>query len=300
MPIVQPVSARVLGLRAAAYLELCKPRIGALVLVATCVGYYVSVPAPEASVSWALRLLWTLMGTGLVAVGANALNQVLEAEFDALMPRTAARPLPSGRMTSFEALVFGAGAAFLGTLLLAILVNWLSAAVAAATFVSYVFLYTPLKRVTPLCVFVGAVPGALPPVIGWTAGAGSLDKGAVLLFAIVFFWQLPHFAAIAWQYREDYARGGYPMLAVVDPDGRRTQLHLITHTVGLLVVSLFPAMSGMAGMVYGIAAAGLGLAFLLSGVVFLARMTREAARLHVLASVAYLPLLLAVMMLDKT
>jgi len=297
--LIQPTSAGAAGSRAAAYLELGKPRIGAMVLVAACVGFYVSSSVTDASIAWAVRLLWTLVGTGLVAVGANALNQVLEVEYDAQMVRTADRPLPSGRLTMREALLFGIAAGLVGTCLLGFLVNWLCATTAAITFLTYVLIYTPLKRVTPLCVFVGAVPGALPPVIGWTAGAGSLGKGAVLLFAILFFWQLPHFAAIAWQYRDDYARGGYPMLPVIDPQGRRTQLHLITHTVGLIVVSLFPAMSGMAGAVYAIAAVSLGLAFLLSGIVFLTRMTREAARLHVLASIAYLPLLLAVMMVDK-
>jgi protoheme IX farnesyltransferase len=298
--MAQPIGVAAETSRALAYLELSKPRIGAMVLVAACVGYYVSVPSPEASLAWALRLLWMLVGTGLVAVGANALNQLLEVEHDAQMVRTAGRPLPSGRLSGREALVFGLGTALVGACILALLVNWLSASVAALTFLSYVFVYTPLKRVTPLCVFIGAVPGALPPVIGWTAGSGSVGRGAVLLFAILFFWQLPHFAAIAWQYREDYARGGYPMLPVVDPDGRRTQLHLITHTVGLLVVSLFPAMSGMAGPLYAVAAVSLGFAFLLSGIVFLSKLTREAARLHVLASVTYLPLLLAVMMVDKT
>ena len=170
---------------------------------------------------------------------------------------------------------------------------------AAVTFLSYVFVYTPLKRTTSMCVLVGAIPGALPPVIGWAAATGGVSLGGWLLFAIVYFWQLPHFAAIAWKYREDYARAGYPMLSVIDPDGTRTNLHVVTHTVALIVASLLPALYGVSGVVYGAGAVLLGIAFLVCGIRFLANKTRESARWHVLASIVYLPVLLTLLLLDK-
>jgi protoheme IX farnesyltransferase len=179
------------------------------------------------------------------------------------------------------------------------LVNGLAAALGAFAVLSYAFAYTPLKRTTPLCVFVGAVPGALPPVIGWAASTGGVGAGALLLFATMFFWQLPHFAAIAWLYRNDYARAGFPMLAVVDDDGGRTNLHVVTHSVGLLAASVLPTLYGVTGFAYGIAALVVGTLFLIVSVWFLARKTRETARLHLFASVAYLPCLFGFMVLDK-
>ena len=228
------------------------------------------------------------------------MNQFLEAEFDGQMLRTQDRPLPSGRLSRAEALAFGVAIAATGLLYLALQVNALCSLLGGLTLASYVFVYTPMKRRTPLCVYIGAVPGALPPVIGWAAGGGSLSMEAWLLFAILFFWQLPHFAAIAWQYRDDYARGGYPMLSVMDRDGLRTSLHVITHSVGLLVMSVLPVVAGLNGAVYGVGAMMLGVAFLACGVVFVARKTPQVARLHVLASVTYLPLLFGLMMIDRT
>lgn len=281
-----------------AYLEMSKPRILGMVLAATAVGYYLALPDWNAS-AWG-PLMIALVGTALTALGANALNQVLEIDLDSRMERTANRPLPSGRLTAQEACIFGLAAAGSGVALLAVFVNVLAAAFAAITFLTYAFVYTPLKTRTPLCVLAGAIPGALPPVIGWAAATGSISVGAVLLFGIIFFWQFPHVAAIAWQYREDYARAGCRMLPSLDADGFRIRMHVITNTVGLIAASVLPAMSGLTGPTYAISAMLLGSAFLVSGVYFLARKSSEAARLHVLASVAYLPLLLAIMMVDKT
>ncbi|MBI4719491.1 MAG: protoheme IX farnesyltransferase [Planctomycetes bacterium] len=284
--------------RATACLELSKPTILGLVLVATCLGFYLAAPGGTAGATAAL-LLPCLLGTSLVAAGANALNQYLEADYDRRMARTADRPIPSGRLAPREAMAFGLTSAVAGFITLAAGTNLLAALVAGTTLVVYVCLYTPLKRVTPLCVFVGAVPGALPPVIGWSAAAGSLSVHAWLLFAIVFFWQLPHVAAIAWLYRDDYRRAGYRMLSVVDGSGTRTNLHMITHTVGLIAASLFPTFYGLAGATYAVGAVLLGLGFLGFGVWFVLRRTTEVARLHLLASVTYLPLLCALMMMDK-
>jgi heme o synthase len=284
--------------RASAYLELTKARIGVLVLLTTLVGFCMALPAGEALTTAMPLLFHCLAGTALVVAGANVLNQCLEIQHDRLMVRTANRPLPSGRVGAVEAATFGAVCGAVGVLQLSLWVNLTSAALAALALISYVLIYTPLKRVTSMCVLVGAVPGALPPVIGWTAASGELPIGAWLLFGILFFWQLPHFAAIAWQYRSDYQRAGYPMLAVIDPEGSRTNLHVMTHTTALLLVSLMPVHFGLAGPIYGGSAMLLGLAFLATGVWFLRNKTRVTARTHVIASVIYLPLLLVVMMLD--
>ncbi|MEK6797546.1 MAG: heme o synthase [Planctomycetota bacterium] len=284
--------------RASAVIELCKPRVSAMVLAATAVGFFMALSSPL-DLRLSLLLFNTVVGTALVAAGANAINQYMEADFDARMERTASRPIPSGRLSRGEALAFGLSSAVFGVAGLWALTGLVPAMVAATTFVTYVSAYTPLKRVTPLCVFVGAVPGALPPVIGWTAAGGTLDVGAFLLFSIVYFWQLPHFAAIAWQHREDYARGGYPMLAVLDGDGSRTMLHVVTHSVGLVSASVLPFVVGIAGSTYAVGAVLLGLAFFGSGCIFLSQKTPRAARIHVLASVVYLPLLLGLMLFDR-
>ena len=287
------------GRRVGAYLELTKVRIIGLVLVVVTVGFFLSLRT-QADWTAITLLMHTLLGTALVAGGANALNQYLEADYDGRMVRTQDRPLPTGRLSRAEALAFGVGIAGAGLLYLSLRVNLLSVLLTGLTITSYIFLYTPMKRRTAMCVFIGAVPGALPPVIGWAAGCGSLSIEAWMLFAIVFFWQLPHFAAIAWQYREDYARAGYPMLSVIDRDGLRTTLHVITHSVGLLTISVLPVLAGRQGAVYGIGAVVLGAAFLACGVLFVVRKTPAAARYHVLASVTYLPLLFALMMIDRS
>jgi len=292
-------STDTLGQRVNAFVELTKPRIAGMVLVAALVGYYVSGSFVSNLASW-LRLFAALVGIGLVGAGANSLNQYLEAEFDAQMARTRERPIPSGRLTPIEVLAFGIGIAVAGLLILLIQVNALTALLTGLTIVSYVFIYTPLKRITPLCVYVGAVPGALPPVLGWAAGSGTLTWQAWVLFAILYFWQLPHFAAIAWQYRKDYTDGGYAVLSVGDPEGYRTCRHLVTHTVALLMASFLPAFTAMTGVTYAVAALVLGLAFLVCGARFVLYRTTLSARSVVIASVIYLPLLFLTLMADKT
>ncbi len=285
--------------RLAAFASLTKPRIAGMVLIATAAGFYMGLTAADGT-STTMLLAHAVLGTALVAGGANALNQYLEVEFDRRMARTESRPLPSGAISPVEGLAFALTLSVGGVAYLACFTNALAASLALLAVGSYAFLYTPLKRLTPWCVFVGAVPGALPPVIGWAAAAGSIGVGAFLLFAILFFWQLPHFAAIAWLYREDYAKAGYPMLSVVDPDGTRTSLHVVTHTIALLAASLLPAMYGINGSVYAVGAMLLGTMFLAFGVWFARRKTRENARMHLLASVAYLPMLFALMLMDKS
>jgi protoheme IX farnesyltransferase len=280
------------------YVELSKPRIAVLVLVATGVGFCLA-PAQVTGLAFVGRLLATLVGTALVAAAANAINQLIEVEYDAMMVRTRRRPLPSGRLGGSEVLLFGVSSAVMGVALLALAAGPLAAACAAFTFVSYVAVYTPLKRVTTYSVLVGAIPGAMPPVIGWTAAGGALGIECLLLFVIVFFWQLPHFLAIAWLYREDYGRAGYPVLPVVDRDGTRTDFEMVTHSVALLFASLLPAIYGQAGALYAMGAILLGLGFLACGIAFICRKTTLMARWHVLASVVYLPLLLGFMILDK-
>lgn len=283
--------------RLGVYIELAKPRIAVLVLVATALGFFMG-GAGMGAAEWIL-LLHTLIGTGLVAGGANALNQYLEADLDAKMDRTRDRPLPSGRLTPSQTLTAGVAASAIGVVHLTLLVNPLAASLAAATLLSYVLLYTPLKRVTAYSLFVGAVPGALPPIIGWAAAAGHLPLRSWLLFLIVFFWQLPHFMAIAWMYREDYRRAGFPVVPVIDPDGTRTNVEMISHSVALLMASLLPTLYGLTGTIYAVGAMALGLGFLLCGVLFVVRKNMEVARLHLLASVIYLPALLLLMLLDK-
>ncbi len=284
--------------RFAAYIELTKPRITGMALVVTALGFYLALPA-DVGLIHLLLSAQTLLGTALVVAGANALNHYREADLDARMARTQNRPLPTGRLTGTEVLTFSLVITALGTGYLAMRVNLLAASLAAGAGVCYVFVYTPLKRTTSFSIPIGAVSGAIPPVIGWVAAAGSLGIGAALLFAIVFFWQLPHFAAIAWLYREDYGRAGYPMLPVIDPEGRRTSRHMITNMLALLVASLLPTIFGIAGMIYASGALALGLAFLAFGVRFAMRKTKEVARRTLLASVLYLPCLFALMVADR-
>ena len=296
---LSPSKALAPSARLLAYFELTKPRIASLSLVATGMGFFLALPASASVSSMIPLLIHTLVATAMVAAGANAINQFLEADLDAKMERTRNRPIPSGRLTPFEVAMFGWCLPLVGVVYLALAVNTLAATIAAVTFCTYAFVYTPLKRVTSMSVFVGAIPGALPPVIGWAAASGSVTIGGWLLFAIVFFWQLPHFVAIAWLYQDDYRRAGYPMIPVIDQEGTRTNLHMITHTVGLIVVSLLPAMASIAGPTYAVAAMILGVAFLGVGIVFVVRKTRKTARIHLLASITYLPCLLVMMTLDK-
>jgi heme o synthase len=278
------------------FYELTKPRMNFLVVVTTMVGFYMGMRAGFHD--WAL-LAHTLIGTALAAAGASVLNQYVERGYDALMRRTAHRPLPAGRVSPVEAMLFGVALSVGGTLYLAALVNPLTAALGAITIATYVFLYTPMKRWTTLCTVVGAVPGAIPPMMGWTAATDALTPEAWALFGVLFFWQMPHFLAIAVLYREDYARGGFKMLPVVDEGLVVTGRQTVLYGMALIPVSLMPVALWMAGPGYLVAALVMGLAFLAFGIHCAVRKRRADARRLFLVSIVYLPALLAVMMLDK-
>ncbi|MDZ7267304.1 MAG: heme o synthase [candidate division KSB1 bacterium] len=278
------------------YLALTKPRVTLMVLITTLFGFYLG--AREA-LALAL-LLHTLVGTALVAGGTSALNQYLERHCDARMLRTRHRPLPAGRLKPSQALGFGALISAAGIAYLALWVNGLTALLAAVTLVSYVFVYTPMKTRSPLSTVVGAIPGALPPMGGWTAVRNEISLEAWVLFAILFIWQLPHFLAIAWIYREDYARGGFRMLTVIDPAGYSAGRQILTNCLALLSVSLLPTLIGLTGRAYFFGALILGIGFLGAGLgVTLAR-DMAAARRLMHASLIYLPALLGMMAWDKT
>jgi heme o synthase len=279
----------------AVYADLFKARLTFLVLLTTLVGFYLGFRGP---VNY-LLMLHTLLGTALLAGGASALNQLSECEYDAKMRRTQDRPLPSGRLQPQTVLLIGAGSAALGLIYLALAVNLTTSMIGAFCLVSYVFIYTPLKRVTWLNTAIGAVPGALPPLMGWTAARGELSGGGWALFAILAFWQLPHFLAIAWIYREEYARAGFKMLPVIDPQGHRTGRQAVSHTLGLLPVSLAPFLFHLTGPIYVVGALVLGSVFLWFAIQFSRHLTVARARQLFYVSILYLPLLLALMVLDK-
>ena len=277
------------------YLALTRPRVVLMVLVTTFVGFYLGSPRV---LDWS-RLLQTLIGTALAAGGTLALNQYLERDVDARMERTRFRPLPDGRVKPIEALGFGAALAIGGPLYLALSVNAWSGLITAIIVCSYLFVYTPLKQKSSLCSIVGAIPGALPPVIGWVAASGDLGLGAWILFAILFLWQLPHSLAIACLYREDYARAGIRVLPVVDREGRSTGRLIVYSCSGLLLVSLLPTLTGLAGSVYFMTAVVLGVAFLGCGFVVASRRSAETARRLLFASLVYLATLLVAMAFDR-
>jgi len=266
-----------------------------LVLLTTYVGFYVG---GRGAVSYAL-MFHTLLGTALVAAGAAALNQLLEREYDAKMRRTATRPLPSGRLQPATVAIFGGVCSVVGLIYLALLVNLLTSVLGAVTLVSYLFIYTPLKRVTWTNTLVGAIPGALPPLMGWTAARNELGGEGWALFAILAFWQLPHFFAIAWMYREEYAKAGFVMLPNIDADGSRTGQQAVINTVVLFAASLVPFFFNMAGTFYLVAAIILGAGFLFFAIQFSRQLTLARARQLFLASIIYLPLLLAALVGDK-
>jgi protoheme IX farnesyltransferase len=280
--------------RVADFVELTKPRITALVVLTTWVGYAV---ASGGDMQTGI-VLHTLLGTALTCGGTSALNQVWERETDGRMRRTRERPLPTGRLQPLEGLLFGVGISLAGLLELALWVNVLAAGIAAATLLSYLFAYTPLKRRSWWSTTVGAFPGAAPPLIGWAAARGSLEAGALALFAIQFIWQLPHFYAIAWMYREDYGRAGFPMLSVIDADGKLTSRQIAAWTALLLPVSLLPFFLGDAGWLYASAAFLLGLVLLVLAVGVLKEHDANRARRVFLGSILYLPLLLGALVLD--
>jgi protoheme IX farnesyltransferase len=279
------------------YIELTKPRITWLILMSTGVGYFFGLNR-EAPFNWPL-LIHTLVGTGLIASGTAALNQWWERESDKLMRRTASRPLPMGLLTAKSALWFGIALALAGAAELAIWVNVLSALLGAFTLAAYLFVYTPMKSRTHLSTVVGALPGAMPPLMGYAAASGILNREAWSLFFILFVWQFPHFLAIAWMYRDDYARAGIRMLPVVEPDGESTSRQIILYATTLIPISLLPVMLGMSGTIYLVGAIILGLWFLYTGVRVAFDRTNVRARQVLLASVIYLPMIYGLMVLDR-
>ena len=275
------------------YLALTKPRLNSLVVVTSAGGYYLGVSSPAF-----LPMAAVAMGTALVAGGAAVLNQVYERETDALMQRTRLRPLPDQRVTPEEARTFGTLLAGAGLVFLSVSANALAALLALVTLVVYLTVYTPMKRRSPLATLIGAVPGALPPLIGWTAASGSLSLGGWALFAIVFLWQIPHFMAIAWLYRDDYARAGFPMLPVVEPDGRRAGLQAVFYAAALVPASVAPTVVGLTGAAYFWTALILGVGLLWMAARFALSRTDATARLLFYSSITYLPLIWTAMLLD--
>ena len=274
--------------------ELFKLRLTFLVLLTCLVGFYLG---SVGDVQLAL-LVHTVLGTALLASGAAALNQYLEREWDAKMERTASRPLPAGELSPATALNLGVAVSSVGMIYLALAVNPLTSVLGALTLLLYLLVYTPLKRKTPLNTIVGAIPGALPPLMGWTGARDAISIEGWSLFAILFFWQLPHFLAIAWIYRDEYRDAGYRMLPSVDPSGKRTGGQAISHTLGLLPVSLSPVVFGKAGGLYFASALILGAFFVYFAVRFAQRLDRAAARKLFFWSIIYLPALLILMLVD--
>lgn len=281
--------------RVAAYAELTKPRITFLIVLTSAAGFAL---ATRGSVDY-LRMFSAMVGIALLSSGVATLNQYIERDLDALMRRTADRPLPSGKLLPWEALVFGVGLAVVAEVYLAVMVNPLTALLGLIVIAGYLFAYTPLKTKTSLSTLVGAFPGAVPPLIGWTAARGELSLEAWVLFAILFLWQFPHFLAIAWMYREDYGRAGILMLPVVEPDGRITGQQIVIYTLMLLPVSLLPTALGISGNVYLYGAIILGLLFLYSSIRAAFSQSRQEARRLLLASVIYLPLLFILMVVNS-
>lgn len=292
-------------LRLFSFVELMKPELtGLSVLTALC-GFYLASRGSFDS----LLFVWTGLGTLLVGGGAGALNQYLERDYDALMRRTERRPLPSGRLNATEVLWFGIGIALSGIILLSFAANLLTGFLGALTITTYLFLYTPLKRITPLSTLVGGIPGALPPMMGWVAARNEVGLPAFILFAILFLWQIPHFHSLAWIYKKDYARAGFSMLTVLDDDGSRTSRQILICCGALLPVSLGLTLAGITGSVYFVGAVFLGVAFLVHGILFakfsgedggvaLARSNLYSRRMFS-ASLLYLPGLMILMAIDK-
>ena len=277
--------------RLADFIELTKPSITLMVLITTLVGFYLGSPK---GISF-LLLFHTLLGTALVAAGASAMNQYVERDLDARMNRTRKRPLPEGRLLPGDALLFSAAISVVGTAYLVFFVNTLTAVLGAFTLATYILVYTPLKTRTTLCTLVGAIPGATPPMMGWTAATGSVDPTAIALFSILFFWQMPHFYSIAWIFTEDYLRGGF----VVHRSGESTGRQIVLYCCALIPISLLPTVFGATGTIYLIGAIILGFVYLGYGFALsLFRSNTHAQRL-LMTSVIYLPALLVLMMLDK-
>lgn len=287
------------------YIELMKPELTSLSVLTALCGFYLGSTSFRP-----LEFVWVGLGTLLLGGGAGTLNQYLERNYDATMRRTERRPLPAGRLLPGQAFVFGCILSGAGLMVLLTGTNLLTATLGFATISSYLLLYTPLKRMTSASTLVGAIPGALPPVMGWTAAANSVDTGAVLLFAILFFWQMPHFLSLAWMYRKDYARAGYKMITVSDDRGTRTGSHIVLHTIILLPVSIATSFVGMTGLMYGLGAFLLGIGFLIFSFLFLkftlhsgpaaAAKVNQYSRQLFFASLLYLPALMFLMTVDKS
>jgi protoheme IX farnesyltransferase len=293
------VEARVEGLRlrerVQAYLDLTKPRITFLIVLTSAAGFCLGA---KGSLDY-LLFTHAMLGIALLSSGIATLNQYMERSLDSLMRRTMTRPLPSGKLAPFEALVFGTALTLIAEVYLALLVNPLTALFGLTVVAGYLFMYTPLKTRSTLSTVVGAFPGAMPPLMGWTAASNELTTGAWVLFAILFLWQFPHFLAIAWMYKEDYGRAGICMLPVVEPEGRITGQQIVAYTVMLLPVSLLPTLLGISGRVYFYGAILLGSLFLVSSISAAVSKSRQQARRLLLASVLYLPLLFGLMVLNQ-
>lgn len=286
----EPIAPRAASAVIRDYLELSKARIVMMVLITTAAGYAVGATSFDA-----VLMIHLMFGTALVAGGTNALNQWWERELDARMARTRNRPIPSGRMSQRAALVFSSAISVIGTVWLALAVNPLAALLAFATLASYLFLYTPLKTRTTLCTIIGAAPGAVPPMIGYAAATGVVDARSWALFGLMFAWQLPHFLALSWIYRDDYARGGFEMISVHDPSGVRVARHAFAWSVALFAVSLAPYWLGMSGVVYLAAAVISGLAIIAASVVFARTLSMKSARQLFMGSNLYLVIVMALL-----
>jgi heme o synthase len=280
------------------YWELTKPEINFLIVITTAAGFWMGTAAALPNFPW-MPFLHTLLGTAFVASGAATLNQLTELRYDAQMRRTARRPLVSGRIGPSHALWFGVLLSVLGAVYLALATNLIASLLAALTLLSYLFLYTPLKRITPLCTLVGAIPGAAPPLIGWAAASGRLDPAAWVLFGIVFLWQFPHFMSIAWMYREDYQRAGYLVLPSGEGKDRFVACQCLLPALGLFIVSAIPALCGHSGFAYLAGALILGGIIFYYSARFAVQRSVASARQLLLASVIYLPVLFALLALDK-
>jgi heme o synthase len=276
------------------FYDLSKPGIGFYSLITTAAAFWLA--STEINIS---LLIHTVLATGLVTCGGGALNQVIEVEADGQMRRTENRPLPSGRMPLMIGLAFGVATSIAGVIYMLIFVGSLAAILSIATLAGYLFVYTPLKKKTHLSTLIGAFPGAFPILIGWVAVRGSIDMRGWTLFAILFLWQIPHFLAIAWMYRKDYARAGFPMLTVIDPEGSRTSFQVLSYVLALIPVSLLPTLLHMTGPIYFVGALVLGIGFAVAGIRTAALRSNAAAKQLLFASIIYLPVLLALMVFDK-
>lgn len=281
--------------RLAAFYELTKPRITFLIVLMSATGFALGT---QGSINYVL-LLHTMIGITLLCSGVSTLNQYIERNLDSLMRRTAARPLPTRKLTPMQSLIFGVGLCFLAEIYMAVLVNPLTAALGITVIIGYVFLYTPLKTRTSFSTIIGAFPGAMPPLMGWTAASNELHIGAFVLFAIQFFWQFPHFLAIAWMYREDYARAGIKMLPVLEDNGSVTARQIVLYTMTLIPVSLLPTLMGFAGLSYFVGALILGLLFLAMSLRMAVTKSRQDAKRLLMVSVFYLPLLFVLMIFNQ-